>query len=220
MTNFDLYKLLHLVVNKDIYSNWIKPEEFELELKAKNIRLLRDRLGLPERYVPGTANAGPSATSIIETDLDPFLELKDVTVTNQETIITNWYFINDFYTSSSIVSEIISLQELSSRLRHPIRVEDTKYPFAIRTNKGLKIWPESITSATVSYYRRPTDPIFSTNVNSQTGELEYDSTASFELEWKDENKLDVLHLILQDMGVNIERQDVEALANKYVEGGK
>lgn len=218
MTNWDLYDLLHIVANKDVKSNWLTPEQFELELQAKNIRLMRDRLGLPERYQPGTMQAGASGSTVLENDLMPFLELKTVSVTNQETNITDWYFINDFYTALSVFPEIISQQELGTRINSPVRIATERYPWAIRTPKGLKIWPSTVTQATVSYYRRPKNPTFNTTVNVTTGFLEY--VASTELEWKDENKLDILHLIMQDMGVNIEKQDLSALAQKLVEGGK
>lgn len=218
MNNWDLYNLLHIVANKDVVSNWLTPPQFELELQAKNIRLMRDRLGLPERYQPGTMQAGASGSAILENDLMPFLEMKDFTLTNQETNITDWYFINDFYTPNSVFPEIISQQELSTRIKSPVRVATERYPFAVRVAKGLKIWPDTVVEANVSYYRKPTTPTFNTTVNLTTGALEY--ATSVELEWRDENKLDILHLIMQDMGVNIEKQDLQQLAQKLVEGGK
>lgn len=218
MTNWDLYELLHIVANKDVKSNWLTPEQFEAELKAKNIRLMRDRLGLPERYQPGTAQAGASGSTVLENDLMPFLKNSTVNLTNQETNLSDWYYINDFYTPLSVFTEIISQQELSGRIRNPIRVASEKYPFATRTTKGLKVWPSTITQITVSYYRKPVEPTFVTTVNPTTGFLEY--SASVELEWRDENKIDILNLIMQDMGVNIEKQDLAQLAQKLVEGGK
>jgi hypothetical protein len=50
--------------------------------------------------------------------------------------------------------------------------------------------------------------------------LAYDHAASVELEWDDGNKLDIMHLILQDMGINLSRGDVVQFANKVVETGK
>lgn len=218
MTNWDLYQLLNLVANKDVASNWLTPEQFELELQAKNLRLFRDRLGLPERYQPGTTQAGASGTTVIENDLMPFLIVKEVNVVNQETVVSDWYWINDFYTEQSLFPEIISQQELGTRVNSPIRIATEEYPWAIRVNAGLKIYPASITKATLSYYRQPATPTFNTTVNTVTGYLEY--APSTELEWRDENKLDILHLIMQDMGVNVEKQDLSQLAQKLVEGGK
>lgn len=218
MNNWDLYNLLHLVANKDVNSNWLTPEQFELELQAKNIRLMRNLLGLPERYQPGTMQAGASGSTTLEDDLMPFLVLKTENLVNQETNLTDWYYVNDFYTSLSVFPEIISQQELSGRIRSPIRVATEKYPWAIRTQKGLKVWPDTVTQITVSYYRKPATPTFNTTVDPGTGFLQY--SASTELEWRDENKMDIVYMIMQDMGVNVEKQDLSQLAQKLVEGGK
>lgn len=218
MNNFFLYKLIHLIANKDIYSNWLTPEQFELELQSKNIRLIRNILGLPERYQPGTA-VGPSATRVNEIDLLPFLVVKKVPLTNQETELPDWYYINDFYTTDSMAPEIISQQEVGTRINNPIRKATKEYPFAMIIESGLKVWPSTTEEITVSYYRKPNEPTFLTTVNTATGELEYDEDSE-ELEWADHNKLDITHMILQDFGVNTGRQEVSQLAHKLVETGK
>ena len=220
MNNWSLYNLLHLVANKDVYSNWLTPAHFELDLISKNIRLMRNLLGLPERYQPGTMQAGASASRTIEIDLLPFLRNRNVAVTNQEIQLSDWYYINDWYTDDSRSAEIISQQELGMRINHPIRKATTKYPFATIIENGLKIWPATVTRINISYYRPPNEPSFVTSVNTTDGSLEYDEVTSTELEWADHNKLDILHMIMQDMGINIERPDLEQYAGKLVEGGK
>lgn len=219
MNLFQLYELLHIAANKDVMSNWFTPAQFQLELQAKSIRLLRDRLGLPERYQPGTFSGGADASRVIETDLLPFFVESIQQVVNQETSITDWYYIDTYYTRNSIFPEIISKQEVPGRINHPTKKPTEEYPAAIVVAKGLKIWPNTVTSATVLYYKKPKDPVFATTVNAD-GELVYDAANSTELEWRDENKLDIIHLIMQDLGVNIEKQDLQQLAQKLVEGGK
>ena len=219
MNLFQLYELLHIAANKDVMSNWFTPAQFQLELQAKSIRLLRDRLGLPERYQPGTFSGGADASRVIETDLLPFFVESIQQVVNQETNITDWYYIDTYYTRNSIFPEIISKQEVPGRINHPTKKPTEEYPAAIVVAKGLKIWPNTVTSATVLYYKKPKDPVFATTVNAD-GELVYDAANSTELEWRDENKLDIIHLIMQDLGVNIEKQDLQQLAQKLVEGGK
>jgi hypothetical protein len=216
---FQLYELLHIAANKDVKSNWLTPPQFELELNAKSIRLMRDRLGLPERYQPGTFSGGADASRVIETDLTPFLKDGEVDVASQETNITDWYYIDTFYTPDSVFPEIISRQEIPTRVKHPTKTPTIKYPVATIIAKGLKIWPASVEKATVIYYKKPTAPVFKTTVDDE-GFLVYDASGSTELEWRDENKIDILHLIMQDLGVNIEKQDLEQLAQKLVEGGK
>jgi len=57
------------------------------------------------------------------------------------------------------------------------------------------------------------------SLNPTTLEYTYDSVNSVELEWDDASKLDILHMILVDFGLNVERQDVSQYAMKMVETG-
>ena len=218
MTNFDLYKLLNFIVNKDIYAQAISPDEFGRELTIMNLRHFRKRLGLPETYIPGSANEVAGVTRLTESDLLPFLvEAAYVPVAGVVTL-TNWYYINDFWTSTSITSDLISQEEIGNRLRNYITAPTTLHIAAYMVKAGLKVFPSTLTSVTVSYYRRPVDPTFVVTVNPVTLELTYG--ASVELEWDDGSKLDVLGLILQDLGVNVERGDVQQTANKLIQTGK
>ena len=218
MTNFDLYKLLNYTVNKDIYAQAISPDEFGRELVSKNLRHFRKRLGLPETYIPGSANEGAGVTRLTESDLLPFLVENAYVPVAGVVTLTNWYYINNFWTSTSRTSDLISQEEISDRLRNYITAPTTLHIAAYMVKVGLKVFPSTLTSVTVSYYRRPVDPTFVTSVNPVTLELTYG--VSVELEWDDGNKLDVLNMILQDMGLNIERGDVQQMANKLIQTGK
>lgn len=221
MTNWDLYNLVHAVANKDVYSNWLKPSDFEVFLKTFNIRLLRERLGLPERYQPGTFQAGASASRIIENDTVPFLVNTDnQTVVGGVATMEDWYYINDWYTDGSLSAEIISQQEVGPRINHPQLAPTAQYPFATIVQAGLKVWPTTITSIHVSYYRKPVDPVFVTIIDETTGEMTYDATNSVELEWDNDNKIGIAYSLLQALGINIERADLSQYAQKLVEGGK
>jgi len=218
MTNWDIYLLAHTVANKDVLSNWFPVDKFNAELKAKNILHLKNRLGLPERYQPGTMRAGASASRQIEIDLLPFLVKKQVQVLSGEAIVVDFFYINDFYTDVSIAPEIISQQELGQRIRHPLRKATSEYPWAVITQKGLSIQPSTTTEVYVSWYRNPQEPNMVTTVDSD-GIMTYDQLNSTELEWSDTNKLAVLHMILQDAGIITSMPDLEQLAQKLTETG-
>ena len=218
MTNWDLYILLHTVANRDVYSNWFPVDKFNVELKAKNILHMANRIGLPERYQPGTMRHGASASRKIEKDLLPFYILKKLEAVEQEIYVSDFFYIADFYTDESISPEIIAHQEFGQRINHPLRQATAEYPWAVLTQTGLKIYPSTITEAYVIWYRNPQEPNFITTVSSN-GELVYDEISSTELEWSDENKLMILHMILQDAGIITEKQDLEQLAQKLTETG-
>ena len=221
MTNFDLYQLLNFIVNKDVYSRAITPDQFDLELKSKNLRLMRKRLGLPETYIPGAANEGAGVTRLTDTDLLPFLveETKNP-VSGIITLTSGWYYILDVHTETSITFDIISYAEISNRIRNYITAPTALHPIAYIVRQGLKVLPTTITNVSVAYYKKPTDPVFATTTDPTTLRLTYDSGNSVELDWDDGSKLDVLNMILQDMGINIERGDVQQMAAKLIQTGK
>jgi hypothetical protein len=220
MNNFQLYKLLNFIINKDVYAQAIKPDEFDLELKSKNLRHFRKRLGLPETYIPGTANEGAGVTRLTDIDLLPFLVEETLNpVSGIITLADNWYYPNDFYTDISISSDIISLEEVSNRLRNYITQPTALHPCAYIVPQGLKVFPVTITNVTVNYYRTPQTPVFQTTINVDL-ELEYDTVNSVELEWDDASKFDILSMILQEMGVNVERWDLQQIAAKLIQQGK
>lgn len=223
MNNFDLYNLLNFIVNKDVYAQAIRPQDFDLELKAKNIRHLRKRIGLPETYIPGSANEGVGVTRIGDKDLLPFLVEEDLAPVNQVIELnSNWYYILDWYTTASITSDLVGIEEVSNRIRNYITAPTATHPCAYIVPSGLKVYPADLTAAvTVIYYRQPATPVFQIKDTTATSlEVEYDEDNSVELEWDDGNKLDILYMILQDMGLNIERQDVVQIAAKLIQQGK
>lgn len=222
MTNFDLYKLLNFVVNKDVYSRAITPEQFDLELKAKSPRLMRKRLGLPETYIPGAANEGAGVNRMTDTDLLPFLVEQTIAAPTAGILVltTGWYYILDWYTATSVTADLISYEEVSNRINNYITKPTTLHPAAYIVPTGLKVFPTNITNAKVIYYRKPVTPVFATTINPVTLRLEYNVAGSVELEWEDGAKLDILSMILQDMGLNIERGDVQQMAAKLIQTGK
>jgi hypothetical protein len=220
MNNFDLYQLLNFIVNKDVYSRAITPDQFDVELKSKNTRLMRKRLGLPETYIPGAANEGAGVTRITDTDLLPFLvEQTANPVSGIVTLTSNWYYILDWYTATSITADLMGYEEISNRRNNYITKPTTLHPAAYIVKAGLKVLPTTITGVTVIYYRKPADPVFATTVGADL-RLAYDAGSSVELEWDDGSKQDILYMILQDMGVNIERGDVQQMAAKLIQTGK
>lgn len=224
MNNFDLYRLCNLIVNKDVYANAMSDSEFDLQLKAKNILLFTSKL--PSEKSINSQLVGTGVSRASQHDLAPFLI--DTTFSISGTGFVNTiglyepglYYLEDYWTATSKTSEIISLQEVAARLASYIKPPTSTDLVAYIVEGGFKIL--SVTSGTVYVlgYRLPEIPIFAVTTDETTLVMTYNSGASTELEWSDGCKLDILYLILQDMGVSMERQDVTQLANKLIQAGK
>lgn len=216
MNNFDLYQLLNLVVNKDVYANAMSDSEFQLQLQAKNIAKFMDEL--PTRKSIDGQSAGAGVTRMTQHNLSPFIIDDDFTITSGVANVSGLYYLENFWSATSKTSEIISFQEAASRIKSYIKPPTTTDLVAYPVDGGLKIL--NVVSGTIHVlgYRLPTTPTFIVTTNETTLEMEY--LSSVELEWNDGCKLDILYMILQEMGVTIERNEVSQLANKLIVTGR
>lgn len=221
MTNWDLYRLANFIANNDEYAQAMGATEFGLELAAKNMRHFRNRIGLPETYRQGQVVTGVESTRLNNSDLVPFLrDGIEVTIASGKAALPGWYYILDYWGETSRSSDIITYGEYSRR-KAGLKAPTTKDLVAYIVPDGLKVFPiAGMTKVYVTYYRKPVTPVFATEVNQTTLVLGYDADNSVELEWDDGNKLDILHMILTDYGLNIARGDVVQIAEKFVETGK
>ena len=219
MTNFDLYRLLNLIVNKDVYANAMSDSEFDLQLKAKNIQLFTSKF--PSDKTWNTQQMGTGTTRVNQIDLAPFFMESDQTVQSTGFVqVTGLYYLENYYSSTSLTSEIISAQEIAARIKSFIKPPTTINLAGYLVEGGLKLINMISGTIHIIGYRMPSEPTFKILTDDTTLEMTYDEDESVELEWNDGCKLDVLYMILQDMGVTIERQEVTQLANKLIQTGK
>ena len=221
MNNFDLYQLLNLIVNKDIYANAISGQEFGLQLKAKNILLFTSKL--PSDKSINTQQMGVGVTRMSQHDLSPFLIEDNYTIASDGLVsVPGLYYLENYYSVSVAhgSSEIISLGEIATRIKSYIKPPTAIDLVGYVVDGGLKLLNVVSGNIHAIGYRLPTEPVFVLSTDEDTLMVSYDEDASTELEWSDGCKLDILHLILQDMGVTIERQEVTQLANKLIVTGK
>mgnify|MGYP001766100663 CR=1 FL=1 len=117
--------------------------------------------------------------------------------------------------------DILKLSELPERLMNAITAPTEKDPVCLRTGHAkIEIYPATLTGAKIAYYKYPRQAVIAVTRNATTLAPEYDSGNSIELEWDDLNKVEIAYIVLRDAGVNIERQDVQAYADKLIRSGK
>ena len=63
-----------------------------------------------------------------------------------------------------------------------------------------------------TYIKFPTKPVFAYTITN--GYVEYDSVNSVELEWDEVNQLDILYILLSDLGVVATKADVFQISEK------
>jgi len=227
MTNWDIIKLVNLVLNKDLNGNAFTREDYATSINTQSLRLFKRKLGLPEEYQRDApiAQEGVDVSKKIDQDLSPFLVPATVSKAGKTIDLSteNPAYIAYFMPVPSGLRgfDEVTLGELPERLKNAITHPTLDDPIVVRSGKNkFDLYPSGILGAEIMYYKYPTPAVVAWTRNSTTLRPEYDTENSVELEWDDINKMDIAYMILRDAGTNIQRRDVEMYANDLVKSGK
>jgi len=224
MTNYDIIKIVNLAINKDINGNAFSPDEYITMINAHSIRLFMQRLGLTSEYNgQPVAREGVSISKVNEMSLLPFQVIETLIPVNGLLDLTgkNIAYIGAVLPTTITgrgFSEIYPYQ-LGERLGDPITQPTSADPMLMwRTPVSMQIYPATITSISVIYYKYPTSANFTITPNPTTLLPVY--TSIQELEWNDSDKVEIAYRIIREAGVNIERGDVVQYSNEVIKTGK
>ena len=228
----DVYFFTNFCANK-FQSGAISPEEFNSAIKAVNLDILKERIGLPEEYQVG--NAQPriayQITQKITDDLRPFIVKKTLT-TNSD-----GYFVvpSDYAAFSTIrfdytksksngckkpatnIKEATSFEpvtdaELNIRLNNFVRKPTYRYPIIAFYSYGIKCYPEDITVAELTYLRYPVTPFWGyTTIND---EAVYSAATSVNIEYPDTMFVDFSARVLKYFGINLREEMLYQMAEQ------
>ena len=246
LTNGDLYSIFLYVLNKESLSGYARPEDFGLQLKKNNVLLLRELLGLSNDYgiLQYLSKQQKGYSTLLDDKTNIFKKEIPLTFSGGYADIPADYFnydglmVDDAYDGV----EILFSGEVAHRINNPIDSPTAEFPIATFVGSKIKMYPSTITSADLTYYANPTEPIFDyyidVNGNIQyldagetytlqageigsggetTGDVE---SASVELTWRDTEKIDILWMILKDAGINVLRSDITQYASVEQQMGK
>jgi hypothetical protein len=223
LTNFDIINICRIATNKDLEGDSVRTSEYQSLINAKSKLLFAQKLGIPEEYgknAPvGRRGAGISRKN--DEELRPFYNMTTVGSTGGVvTFPTDMgYFLA--MNPSSITGrgfDELTADELADRMGDTVVAPTAKDPVYVwRDSTSAMVYPADIGTVTIFYYKYPSDAVIATTVNTTTLIEEYNAAGSTELEWNDEQKVEIAYLILKDLGVNLERQDVMALGQMVSE---
>jgi hypothetical protein len=246
MTNKDLYDLILYAGNKENFGGYLNATQFQTQLVSANIVLLKELLGITNDYNFGApvSRRQKGLSTILDDATNLFKKKGQITFTSGIGSLPADYFKYDSVRTTNSVGEVEMLfsGEVGERLSNYIDVPTTTFPVCEIIGKSAHIYPTSIPTADIIYYRYPISPVFDYYVsavgeiiylaNGETHELtagEIDSagntsgiftSASVELEWGDSEKIDIAWIVIKNMGINLSRQDLTGIAAQTINQGK
>lgn len=220
----DIYEFTFFTANK-LQSGGISADEFNSALKAVNIDLFKQRIGLPEEYQVG--NPQPTQafqlTQKMTDDLRKFIVKQKLTTDNDGyfPVPINYAAFSSMrfiYTESKSAKckkpatnlkeitmfEPVTDAELSVRLNNAVLKPVHRYPILAFYSYGIKAYPEDITVAELTYLRYPVTPFWGyTIVDDQPV---YDATTSVNTEFPETMLVDFSSRIMKYIGINIREE--------------
>lgn len=246
LNNGNLYSMFCYIANKEALGGYANTDQFNLSLKTNNIILLRELTGITNDFNFGNpvSRRQKGMSYLLDAKTDRFKKKVSISFSSGIAAIPNDFFRWDSLRTSGAYEdvELLFSGEVSHRLGNFIDAPDTEFPACEIIGSSVYIYPASITTGNIVYYRYPSTPVFDfyidangdikylavgQNYSLQAGEVgslgQTNTTVaslSQELEWDDPEKIDIIWLCLKQLGINLSRQDLYAVSDKIQSEGK
>lgn len=232
----DVLNILQYFLGKDKPDITLHPDTFNSMLKMANLKHYNIKLGLPQEYQVGM----PLPRQVVEVternmqDLRPFKVMKGDKYKAPLIVDSDGYcdVPSDFYYPSSMSYKYFYSQTshrlvkvrivrdstwdrlLASEIKRPT----LKKPIANFQSDYIRFYPTDVKFINFNYWKLPTTPVY--GYSTTGGYYSYDSTTSTQLQWDDINIIDIIYIMLADLGVNAEKQSITQAAEKVKATGK
>ncbi len=218
MTLFEAYEFMLFVLDKDYNGDILTPAYYNRLLQASNLMYYKLKFGLPEEYQVGrpAPRQAPEITRKLKDDIRQFKTFSTVAIDgNGDGDFPDNYGHTDAVSYDRIVSidgvshtyrspiDELTQSEADDRLGNYTKMPTTKYPILVYTSDGIRVYPTTITVVNLSYYRLPIQPVFDYSIVDDEILVGEDPV---EWDWPEDCHMDIVRIMLSDMGVNIGSQ--------------
>jgi hypothetical protein len=210
------------------------PEQWAALLRIASLKHFKRKIGLPEEYAPGRPLPAqiPEISQRITDDLLPFkvhmgrngYPKLAISANGEAVIPTDFFYplslMYPVIDSGQLVYnnvEVLTDSEWVDYLSSKIITPNKKYPIANFQKSYIRFAPINLQSVEFTYLKKPVDPVYAYTIANDF--IEYDPVHSVELEWDELNKIDILYILLSDIGVVVTRGDIVQLSEKVKQQG-
>lgn len=198
-------------------------QEFSLLLKINSLKHFKRKMGLPEQYQPGMPLPAQvfEITEKLSQDVRRFKVFMGKKDTAPLMLDTNGYadVPSDMYYPSSFTYryftasknrwrtvDVLTDEEFDRRLGSVVEQPTKYWPVCNFQRDFIRFAPVDMQYINFNYIRYPVDPIYA--VKKDDFITVYDAANSTELEWDDINQIDIMMLVLVDLGMFLKREDI------------
>ena len=234
MTLNEIRNIINIISGEKLKGRVITPEDFELMLKVANLKHFKRKVGLPEEYQPGAPLPAQAfeITTKSTMDLSPFkvhmgrtgvmplyVDTYGEAVTPSDMYYPSTmqynYILNGVTKKRNI--DIVSDLEWTERSSDALTQPTDRNPVANIQDSYIRFSPITDKFVEFVYLRYPIDPVYA--YSQDKGYVEYNASSSTELEWDEVNQIDIISILLFDLGINMGKGDILSYADKVKKEG-
>lgn len=221
MNNYDILKLARYIAGDRMPGKALSQEMFGLLLDGAQTKHYKRKIGLPEAYQPGIPYP-PQSYDInqkITEDMRKFKVMMGdeqaplMVVKGKAQLPSDYYYVSSItfkHIRNTIVKyrevEVVNDKQWNERHSSSLINPTFKYPIANFQSGHLRVSPSEIQYLDFIYLRLPVVPEL--KFKNENGIPVYDTERSVELEWDNINKMDILHIVLGDLGINLSKPEL------------
>jgi hypothetical protein len=218
-----------LIADKNPAIN-LPPEQWDILLHFSQLKHYKRKVGLPEEYQPGQPRPSQvyAITQRIDDDLAPFSvhmgrdgELPLVIPATGEALLPADFFYptgllyklsNPDGTVDDKEVVLLTDKEWNDSVSSQIIMPTKSYPIGNIKNGYIRFLPKNLHFVDFTYLRKPVVPVYAYTIID--GFIEYNPTNSIELEWDELNQIDILYILLSDLGIVTAKADIFQISEK------
>lgn len=230
MNNGRLWDIVHSILKKESKGNTITPDRFTFLLQQCHYEYYNQQY---EKFA-GSQTITDSMRPFVVTDESVTFTTGNATVASLDN--TYKHLIGARVTSGDVAIDIVPPHVWNMWIGDAVMKGTTTYPIMTLDETNLKIYPTSITTAKVSYLKAAdNEPFFDYYIDAnydvqyltegqsaytlKTSEVYRDGTTSgdvtsisYDLEWEDMDKVNIISMLLEKIGVSLQAPDVAQYA--------
>jgi hypothetical protein len=212
------------------------PEEFNSILQVVSLKQFKRTYGLPEDYQPGQAipRIAFELNQLVIDRIHRHIVRKgdpdDIPLmpdTNGQALIPADYChyasLTYRYSADGVVTErpvdVLTVDQRAKRLVNSITAPTKKNPCCCFFKDYIEFYPKTLQYVNFIYLRLPVTPVYGCLIDANDVET-YDPLTSTELDFDAENHMEIVNLLIQEMGINLSDDRLEAYAQKQTREGQ
>lgn len=224
MTLLEIINTINFIIgDKRPEMGLLTPNRFSTMLHIASLKHFKRKLGLPEEYQVGMPlpRQAFELTQKITEDLRRFKVVNDnFLFTNGVSVYPDGYYYPSsmaaviFYDVGSMRKNVrfVTDQRWDEMNGSYVDIPNEEYPIANFQSDTIRIAPTTITRTIFTYLRLPVKPVYAVRIQNNVSV--YDPDSSVQLEWDEINQIDIITILLADLGLPLMRGDVIQIADK------